>query len=59
MFGPLNGVRTALVVLAVIAALASALVGEFLAAAVILMAVLVHGVGWLFLYSKRDQNQQG
>lgn len=53
MFGPLNGVRTALVILAVIAALSATLIGEYLAAAVILAGVVVHGAGWLYLYSRR------
>jgi hypothetical protein len=54
MFGPLNGVRIALVATAVIAAIAAAIGGHFLAALVLLVAVGIHGLGWLYLYSRRD-----
>lgn len=50
MFGPLNGVRTALVITVVIAAIAAVLLGQYLVAAVFAAGVAVHGVGWWFLY---------
>lgn len=53
MFGPLNGVRTALVVAALIAALVSLLVGYPGAAAVLFGGVVIHGLGWLYLYVNR------
>jgi len=49
MYGPLNGVRTALVVTVVIAAFAAALLGEYLVAGVFAAGVGVHGLGWWFL----------
>jgi hypothetical protein len=49
MYGPLNGVRTALVVTVVIAAIAAAILGEFLVAAVFAAGVGVHGLGWWYL----------
>lgn len=53
MFGPLNGVRTALVVAAVVTAVAAAFLGEWLTAAVLAIAVALHGVGWWFLWRHR------
>ncbi len=50
MFGPLNGVRTALVVLAVLAAVSAIALGHRLAGLVLLAAVGVHGMGWWYLY---------
>ncbi|MGH3649509.1 MAG: hypothetical protein ACRDU9_02275 [Acidimicrobiia bacterium] len=55
MFGPLNGVRTALVAAAVLAALVSLVAGYPSAALVLMAGVTVHGFGWLYLYSKRDR----
>lgn len=55
MFGPLNGVRTALVVAAAVAAIASFIVGAPVAGLVLLAAVLVHGLGWLYLYGQREK----
>lgn len=49
MFGPLNGVRTALVVTVVIAALAAVLLGQYLVAVVFAAGVVVHGFGWWYL----------
>lgn len=49
MYGPLNGVRSALVVTVVIAALAAALLGEYLVVAVFAAGVGVHGLGWWYL----------
>ena len=57
MFGPLNGVRTALVVGAVLAAVVSLIAGYSEAALVLLFGVALHGLGWLYLYSKRDRTE--
>lgn len=57
MFGPLNGVRTALVIGAALAALAAMAFGEWFVAAVLLLAVAVHGLGWLYLYRQPHQSQ--
>ena len=50
MFGPLNGVRTALVITVGIAAIAAAILGQYLVAAVFAAGVAVHGLGWWYLY---------
>ncbi|MFZ0626233.1 MAG: hypothetical protein WA726_04130 [Acidimicrobiia bacterium] len=50
MFGPLNGVRVALVSFAVVAAIAALIAGYPAAAVVLLGGVAIHGLGWLFLY---------
>ena len=55
MFGPLNGVRTALVIAACVAALVSAITGYPGAAVVLLAGVAIHGLGWLYLYLRRDE----
>ena len=52
MFGPLNGVRVALVAAAIVAALAALLVGFTGAAVILLIGVALHGLGWLYLYVK-------
>lgn len=49
MYGPLNGVRTALVITAAIAAISAAVLGEFLVAAILAAGVGVHGLGWWYL----------
>lgn len=49
MYGPLNGVRTALVVTVVVAAIAAVFLGEYLVAAILAAGVGVHGLGWWFL----------
>lgn len=54
MFGPLNGVRTALVIAAIVAALVSLVTGHPGAAAILMLGVAIHGLGWLYLYSKRE-----
>ena len=53
MFGPLNGVRVALVGLAVVAGLIAILAGYPGAALVLFAGVAVHGLGWLYLYRQR------
>ncbi len=54
MFGPLNGVRVALVIAAFLAAVASFVAGYPAAGWVLLGGVSLHGLGWLYLYRKRD-----
>lgn len=53
VFGPLNGVRVALVSSAVVAALAALLVGYPFVAVVLLAGVAIHGLGWIYLYRQR------
>jgi hypothetical protein len=55
MFGPLNGVRIALVAAAVIAAIAAFLTGYAAAGWVLLVGVAIHGLGWAYLYAIRSQ----
>ncbi len=57
MFGPLNGVRVALVGFAVVAAIAALIVGYPLVAVVLLTGVAIHGLGWLFLYRQYLRQQ--
>jgi hypothetical protein len=56
VFGPLNGVRTALVIAAVLAALVSLITGHASAAGVLMAAVAIHGLGWLYLYENRKRS---
>lgn len=51
-FGPLNGVRVALVIAATLAALAALGFGYVAAGLVLLAGVAVHGLGWLYLYRR-------
>ncbi len=53
MFGPLNGVRIALVSAAALAAIAALLLGHFMVSIVLLLGVGVHGLGWLYLYRQK------
>jgi hypothetical protein len=55
MFGPLNGVRTALVIGAALAAIVSLFAGYPEAAAILGVGILVHGLGWGYLYLNRDR----
>lgn len=55
MFGPLNGVRTALVVAAALAGIVSLVAGYVVAALVLLAGVAIHGLGWLYLYLNRER----
>jgi hypothetical protein len=50
MFGPLNGVRVALVSLAAVAAVAALVAGYPLVTVVLVAGIAVHGLGWLYLY---------
>lgn len=53
MFGPLNGVRLALVIAAAFAAITAIFAGYVAAGVVLLAGVAIHGAGWLYLYSHR------
>ena len=53
MFGPLNGVRTALVIAAAVAAGLAAIFGQWIMAGMLLLGVIGHGFGWLYLYRRR------
>lgn len=55
MFGPLNGVRTALVIAAALAALMAAAFGQWVVTFVLLLAVGIHGLGWLYLYRQANR----
>lgn len=57
MFGPLNGVRTALVILAAVAAVVAGLLGEWLVAGVLLAGVAFHGLGWWYLYRQQRREE--
>ena len=54
MFGPLNGVRTALVIAAAVAALAAIVLGEWVMATMLLLGVALHGVGWWYLWRRQQ-----
>ncbi|HET9258976.1 MAG TPA: hypothetical protein VFP42_02475 [Acidimicrobiia bacterium] len=56
MFGPLNGVRTALVIAAGLAALVCFVAGYPGAGMVLLLGIGIHGLGWLYLYMGRERN---
>lgn len=53
VFGPLNGVRVALVISAAVAGIVAILAGFVVAGIVLLAGVALHGVGWLYLYTRR------
>jgi len=55
MFGPLNGVRTALVAGAALAAVVAAILGHWAVTLVLALAIAVHGLGWLYLYRQYQQ----
>jgi ABC-type proline/glycine betaine transport system permease subunit len=57
VFGPLNGVRVALVAAAALAALAAFFAGFAGAGVVLLIGVAIHGVGWLYLYNQRESGR--
>lgn len=56
MFGPLNGVRTALVIAAATAAVLAAVFGQWFMAAMLMAGVAVHGYGWWYLYRRHEAN---
>ncbi|MCY4368395.1 MAG: hypothetical protein OXF41_03010 [bacterium] len=49
MYGPLNGVRVALVTLAVLAALVAAILGYWSVSLILVIGVALHAFGWLYL----------
>ena len=49
MYGPLNGVRVALVTLATLAALMAAILGYWIVTLTLVIGVALHGFGWLYL----------
>lgn len=49
MYGPLNGVRVALVAAATLAALTAAALGYWSATVMLLAGVALHGAGWVYL----------
>ncbi|MDE0170454.1 MAG: hypothetical protein OXS29_13265 [bacterium] len=59
MYGPLNGVRVALVTLAVLAALMALVLGYWTVTLILLIGVALHGFGWLYLaqQAKGDTDQ--
>lgn len=59
MFGPLNGVRTALVIGAGLAGLVAAALGEWIVALVLGVGIVLHGAGWLYLYRKHQETLNG
>lgn len=54
MFGPLNGVRVALVAAALVAAMAAFVTGFTAAGIVLSVGIIIHGLGWLYLYNQRQ-----
>lgn len=54
MFGPLNGVRTALVISAAVAAIAAAFLGQWVVTLFLAAGVAVHGLGWWYLWRQRE-----
>jgi uncharacterized membrane protein HdeD (DUF308 family) len=54
MFGPLNGVRTALVIAAGFTALVAAILGYWTVTTVLALAIAIHGLGWLYLYRQHQ-----
>lgn len=57
MFGPLNGVRSALVIAAFLTAILAAILGFWTASFVLLAAVAVHGLGWLYLWKRAESHR--
>ena len=55
MYGPLNGVRVALVTLAVLAALMAAFLRFWMVTLILLIGVALHGFGWLYLATGQDR----
>lgn len=56
MFGPLNGVRTGLVIAAAVAGIVAALLDQWVVTAALGAGVALHGFGWWYLY-QRNQAQ--
>jgi Tfp pilus assembly protein PilO len=57
MFGPLNGVRTALVITAAVAAVLAGVFGQWIMTLMLLAGVAVHGAGWWYLYKRHQERQ--
>jgi hypothetical protein len=55
MFGPLNGVRTALVIGAGLAAVLAAVLGQWAVTLVLGLGIAIHGLGWLYLYRRHQE----
>lgn len=56
MKNSLNTARIALVSLAAVAAAVAILLGYYLAAAVLLAGVAIHGLGWVYLASQKRRD---
>jgi hypothetical protein len=54
MFGPLNGVRTALVAGAVICSIVALIMGRPIVAAVLSVGIAAHAALWWWMYQHRD-----
>ena len=52
MYGPLNGVRVALVAAAVLAAITAGAHGHWSVTLLLMVGVAVHGAGWVYLAAK-------
>ncbi len=60
MFGPLNGVRLALVITASVAAVAAAIFGYWIVTLMLGLGIAAHGAGWWYLLAdarRRGQDQ--
>ncbi len=57
MFGPLNGVRTGLVIAAALAGITAALLDQWVVTAALGAGIAIHGLGWWYLY-QRHQTQR-
>lgn len=55
MFGPLNGVRVALVALAGLTALLAGFLEQWTVALVLAAGVAIHGLGWWYLARQRRE----
>ncbi len=54
MFGPLNGVRTGLVIAAAVAGIVAALLDQWVVTAALGAGVALHGFGWWYLYQRNQ-----
>jgi hypothetical protein len=59
VFGPLNGVRTVLVVGAAVAALIAAALGQWVVTVVLAVGIAAHGLLWGYLWRHRDEIEDG
>lgn len=57
MFGPLNGVRTALVIMAAVAGMAAAFLGQWVVTTMLFLGVAMHGLGWWYLWRHRQPDR--